>query len=138
MSKFEKHVFLIDISDIILALKLDKKIKLSPLNYEYIFYRAMIRLIYENTIKNHIVDSKNKEMISKQYLTSCLIGIGKTESLIYDVFRKLEQTIAIDLSFMENINDNRIRLNVEHILRNKILITIKNKVEVGKNEHNSK
>ena len=42
------------------------------------------------------------------------------------------------LSFMENINEHRVKVNVEHILRNKILITIKNKVEVGKNEHNSK
>ena len=138
MLKLEKHVFLIDISDIISTLKLNKKTRLSPLNYEYIFYRAIVRLIYENTIRNHVVNSKNKDMISKQYLTSCLLGIVETESLIYNVFRRLEQTVELDLSFMENINEHRVKVNVEHILRNKILITIKNKVEVGKNEHNSK
>lgn len=138
MLKLEKHVFLIDISDIISTLKLNKKTRLSPLNYEYIFYRAIVRLIYENTIRNHIVSSKNKDMISKQYLTSCLLGIVETESLVYNVFRRLEQTVELDLSFMENITEQRVKINVEHILRNKILITIKNKVEVGKNEHNSK
>ena len=138
MLKLEKHVFLIDISDIISTLKLNKKTRLSPLNYEYIFYRAIVRLIYENTIRNHVVNSKNKDMISKQYLTSCLLGIVETESLIYNVFRRLEQTVELDLSFMENITEHRVKVNVEHILRNKILITIKNKVEVGKNEHNSK
>ena len=125
-------IFLIDISDIISTLKLNKKTRLSPLNYEYIFYRAIVRLIYENTIRNHFVNSKNKDMISKQYLTSCLLGIIETESLIYNVFRRLEQTVELDLSFMENINEHRVKVNVEHILRNKILITIKNKVEVGK------
>lgn len=138
MLKLEKHVFLVDISDIISTLKLNKKTRLSPLNYEYIFYRAIVRLIYENTIRNHIVGSKNKDMISKQYLTSCLLGIVETESLIYNVFRRLEQTVELDLSFMENITEHRVKVNVEHILRNKILITIKNKVEVGTNEHNSK
>ena len=67
-----------------------------------------------------------------------MLGIVETESLIYNVFRRLEQTVELDLSFMENITEHRVKVNVEHILRNKILITIKNKVEVGINEHNSK
>lgn len=121
MSKFEEHVFLLDISGMLLEKELNKKIKLSPINKEYIIYRAMIRLIYENTIENLIVEYKSKEMISKQILTSHSISIIKLEALIYKAFRFLETNNLIDISFIEN----DLELDVEYIFKEKVLIKIK-------------
>ncbi len=131
MSKPKKYIFLIDISDIISRFKLNKKTKLSPINNEYIFYRAMIRLVYENTIRNHILENKNKDMIAKQIISNYSLGIVKLESLIYIAFRELETHKSIDLSFTEDTEDNMIMLDVEYVFKNKMLITITDKTKVN-------
>ena len=81
----------------------------------------MIRLIYENTIENLIVEYKSKEMISKQIFSSHSISIIKLEALIYKAFRFLETNNLIDIGFIEN----DLELDVEYIFKEKVLIKIK-------------